>query len=141
MNRVAFGLGLAALPLGALAAARRGRRNALVTLPDGLRFVDFKVGTGASPRRGQSVTVTYVGTLANGKQFDASADHGGTFSFPLGEGRVIRGWDEGVATMRIGGRRKLIVPPQLGYGATGAGGVIPPNATLTFVIELLTIGS
>lgn len=145
MKRLGFTLGFIAVPFTANAAhlasmrapSRSMRAPKVVSLRDGLRYVDLVVGKGARPRTGQLVTVTYVGTLQNGQKFDASAEHGGTFSFPLGAGRVIKGWDEGVATMRVGGKRKLIVPPELGYGAQGAGGVIPPNATLTFVIELL----
>jgi len=145
MKRLGFTLGFIAVPLAANAAqvasmrapSRSMRAPKVVSLRDGLRYVDLVVGKGARPRTGQLVTVTYVGTLQNGHTFDASADHGGTFAFPLGAGRVIKGWDEGVTTMRVGGKRKLIVPPELGYGAQGAGGVIPPNATLTFVIELL----
>lgn len=109
-------------------------------MPDGLSYTDIVVGTGASPTTGQSVTVNYVGTLTDGKKFDASADHGGTFSFTIGVGQVIRGWDEGVATMKVGGKRRLTVPPELGYGAQGAGDVIPPNATLIFEVELLKVG-
>ena len=110
-----------------------------MTTPTGLSYVDEVIGTGAMPAHGQNVTVHYVGTLTDGKKFDASRDHGGPFSFVIGEGNVIAGWDEGVATMRVGGKRKLIVPPQLGYGAAGAGGVIPPNATLVFEVELLAV--
>ena len=114
-----------------------------VTMPSGLQITDTKVGTGASPRSGQTVTVHYTGWLyengAKGKKFDSSVDRNEPFEFPIGQGRVIRGWDEGVATMKIGGRRTLIIPPQLGYGARGAGGAIPPNATLIFDVELLGV--
>lgn len=110
-----------------------------VTLPDGLRYVDEAVGKGPLPHTGQTVVVHYVGTLRDGTKFDSSRDRGEPFSFPIGTGRVIPGWDEGVATMRAGGRRKLIVPPALGYGSAGAGDKIPPNATLIFEIELLKI--
>jgi len=110
-----------------------------VTLPDGLRYVDEAVGKGPLPHTGQTVVVHYVGTLRDGTKFDSSRDRGEPFSFPIGGGRVIPGWDEGVATMRAGGRRKLIVPPALGYGSAGAGDKIPPNATLIFEIELLKI--
>jgi peptidylprolyl isomerase len=114
-----------------------------VTTSSGLQIIDTKVGTGASPRGGQTAVVHYTGWLyqngAKGAKFDSSVDRGQPFEFPLGQGRVIQGWDEGVATMKIGGKRTLIVPPQLGYGARGAGGVIPPNATLMFDVELLGV--
>ncbi len=142
MKRLTFALGFAALgaTLRPVRAAARHAGTKVTVLPDGLRYVDLIVGKGPKPTRGQTVTVSYVGRLQDGKVFDASSQHGGTFSFPVGTGRVIRGWDEGVATMRVGGTRKLIVPPQLAYGAQGAGGVIPPNATLSFVVELLRLG-
>jgi peptidylprolyl isomerase len=112
-----------------------------VTTPSGLKYRDEVVGTGAAPTAGQSVSVHYTGWLDEngkpGKKFDSSRDRGQPFSFPLGQGRVIRGWDEGVATMKIGGRRTLIIPADLGYGARGAGGAIPPGATLIFDVELL----
>ncbi len=110
-----------------------------MTTPSGLEYVDETIGTGPRPERGQQVTVHYVGTLTNGTKFDSSRDRNEPFTFAIGEGEVIKGWDEGVATMHVGGRRKLIVPPQLGYGAAGAGGVIPPNATLIFEVELLAV--
>ncbi len=105
----------------------------------GLEIDEIQVGTGASPTVGQKVSVHYVGTLVNGTKFDSSRDRGQPFSFPLGQGRVIKGWDEGVATMKVGGITKLTIPPHLGYGTRGAGGVIPPNATLVFEVELLSI--
>jgi peptidylprolyl isomerase len=107
------------------------------TTASGLQYVDIQPGTGPSPQRGQTVTVQYTGWLADGTKFDSSRDRNQPFTFRLGEGQVIKGWDEGVATMKIGGVRKLVIPPALGYGARGAGGVIPPNATLTFEVELL----
>ena len=110
-----------------------------VTTPSGLKYTDVKEGTGAQPRAGQTAVVHYTGWLLDGTKFDSSKDRGQPFSFPLGQGRVIRGWDEGVATMKVGGVRKLTIPPDLGYGARGAGGVIPPNATLTFEVELLDV--
>lgn len=110
-----------------------------VTTHSGLKYQDLRVGTGPSPKAGQTVIVDYVGTLTNGKKFDASRDHGQPFPFTIGVHQVIPGWDEGVMTMRVGGERKLIVPPGLGYGAAGAGGVIPPNATLIFDVKLLGI--
>jgi peptidylprolyl isomerase len=108
------------------------------TTASGLQYVDVKPGTGASPQKGQTVSVQYTGWLLDGTKFDSSRDRNQPFSFRLGQGQVIKGWDEGVATMKIGGVRKLIIPPELGYGARGAGGVIPPNATLTFEVELLS---
>ena len=110
-----------------------------VTTSSGLQYLDLKVGTGATAQAGQTVTVHYTGWLENGKKFDSSVDRGQPFSFPLGAGRVIKGWDEGVQGMKVGGKRKLIVPSNLGYGARGAGGVIPPNATLIFEVELLGV--
>lgn len=111
----------------------------LETTPSGLQYVDVKVGTGASPQKGQTAVVHYTGWLVDGKKFDSSKDRGQPFSFAVGRGQVIKGWDEGVATMKVGGTRKLVIPPDLAYGARGAGGVIPPNATLTFEVELLEI--
>ena len=105
----------------------------------GLQYTDLEVGTGAEASAGQTVVVHYRGTLEDGSQFDASYDRGQPFSFPLGAGRVIKGWDEGVQGMKVGGKRKLVIPPDLGYGARGAGGVIPPNATLIFEVELLEV--
>ncbi|MBL6801038.1 MAG: FKBP-type peptidyl-prolyl cis-trans isomerase [Synechococcus sp. BS307-5m-G37] len=105
----------------------------------GLRITDLVVGTGAEASSGQTVVVHYRGTLEDGRQFDASYDRGTPFSFPLGAGRVIKGWDEGVQGMKVGGKRKLVIPPDLGYGTRGAGGVIPPNATLIFEVELLEV--
>ena len=111
-----------------------------VTTPSGLKYEDIKVGTGDAAAPGQSVSVHYTGTLTDGKKFDSSKDRGQPFEFPLGGGKVIRGWDEGVQGMKVGGVRKLTIPPELGYGARGAGGVIPPNATLIFEVELLKAG-
>lgn len=105
----------------------------------GLKYEDLVEGDGDVAAAGQMVSVHYTGWLTNGTKFDSSVDRNDPFSFPLGAGRVIRGWDEGVAGMKIGGKRKLTIPPQLGYGAQGAGGVIPPNATLVFEVELLKI--
>ena len=105
----------------------------------GLEYEDEVVGTGDSPKSGQKVTVHYTGWLTNGKKFDSSRDRGQPFSFTIGRGQVIAGWDEGVAGMKVGGKRKLTIPPTLGYGAKGAGGIIPPGATLIFDVELLGI--
>jgi peptidylprolyl isomerase len=115
----------------------------MIKTPSGLQYEDTKVGTGASPQKGQTCVMHYTGWLwengAKGKKFDSSLDRGTPFSFPIGEGRVIKGWDEGVATMKVGGKRTLLIPPDLGYGSRGAGGAIPPNATLIFEVELLEI--
>jgi FKBP-type peptidyl-prolyl cis-trans isomerase len=104
-----------------------------------LEVEEIRAGTGKSPTTGQSVSVHYVGTLTDGKKFDSSRDRGQPFTFKLGVGQVIKGWDEGVATMKVGGISKLTIPAALGYGTRGAGGVIPPNATLVFEVELLAI--
>lgn len=111
----------------------------LVTTPSGLKYIELQEGTGAIPKTGQTVVVHYTGTLKDGTKFDSSRDRGQPFSFKLGVGQVIKGWDEGLSTMKVGERRQLIIPPELGYGARGAGGVIPPNATLVFDVELLRI--
>ena len=112
-------------------------------MTNGLQITDTKAGTGAEARKGQTVTVHYTGWLFNngqqGAKFDSSRDRKDPFKFPLGSGMVIKGWDEGVAGMKVGGQRTLIVPPEMGYGARGAGGVIPPNATLKFDVELLGV--
>ena len=112
----------------------------LVTTDSGLQYEDIVEGTGAMPQKGQRVTVHYTGTLEDGTKFDSSRDRNRPFSFTIGVGQVIKGWDEGVMSMRVGGQRKLVIPPELGYGTRGAGGVIPPNATLLFDVELLRIG-
>jgi len=134
----------AALALAATrASAATAQTGKTVTTPTGLQITDSKVGTGATPNTGQTCVMHYTGWLyengAKGKKFDSSVDRGQPFEFPIGVKRVIAGWDEGVATMKVGGKRTLIIPPQLGYGARGAGGVIPPNATLIFEVELLDV--
>jgi len=137
---------LAMAPAVALTAATPATAQApgkTMTTPSGLQITDSKVGTGAAPKPGQTAVVHYTGWLyqdgAKGKKFDSSVDRGQPFEFPLGQRRVIAGWDEGVASMKVGGKRTLIIPPELGYGARGAGGVIPPNATLIFDVELLDV--
>jgi peptidylprolyl isomerase len=115
----------------------------VVTTPSGLKIIDTKVGTGAPCNPGQICVMHYTGWLyqngAKGQKFDSSVDRGEPFEFPLGKHQVIAGWEEGVAGMKVGGKRTLIIPPELGYGARGAGGVIPPNATLIFDVELLNV--
>ena len=114
-----------------------------MTTASGLQIIDTKPGTGASPQTGQTCVMHYTGWLyengQKGKKFDSSLDRGSPFEFPIGTGRVIKGWDEGVASMKVDGKRTLIIPPALGYGASGAGGVIPPNATLIFYVALLGV--
>jgi peptidylprolyl isomerase len=121
------------------AAKEKGAASKTVTTASGLKYTDVKVGSGASPVKGKQVKVHYTGTLENGKKFDSSVDRNEPFSFAIGVGQVIAGWDEGVMGMKVGGKRKLIIPAKLGYGAGGAGGVIPPNATLLFDVELLDV--
>jgi peptidylprolyl isomerase len=124
-------------------AAMAQAAGATITTPSGLKITDSKVGTGATPKPGQICVMHYTGWLyeggAKGKKFDSSVDRGQPFEFPIGRRQVIAGWEEGVATMKVGGKRTLIIPPELGYGARGAGGVIPPNATLIFDVELLDV--
>lgn len=114
--------------------------GASVKTPSGLEYIDEKVGDGAVATAGKTVSVHYTGYLTDGKVFDSSRTRGQPFSFPLGAGRVIKGWDEGVVGMKVGGKRRLIIPAALGYGAQGAGGTIPPNAQLIFDVELLNVG-
>ena len=113
--------------------------SAMTKQPSGLYTQDLTTGTGAEATSGKQVSVHYTGTLADGRKFDSSRDRGEPIDFQLGVGQVIKGWDEGVAGMKVGGRRKLVIPPELGYGARGAGGVIPPNATLVFDVELMGV--
>jgi peptidylprolyl isomerase len=138
----AFLLSLSLLGAAAAPALAADDSKAVTTL-SGLKIIDTKVGTGAEPKTGQTCTMHYTGWLyengAKGKKFDSSKDHGQPFQFKIGLGQVIPGWDEGVSTMKVGGKRTLIIPPDLGYGARGAGGVIPPNATLIFDVELLDV--
>ena len=137
---------LAVSAAGYLWATRGGSQPKEVTLPDGLKYVELAEGTGPSPKRGQTVSVRYTGMLQNGKVFDSTERQGGApFVFQIGMGRVIPGWDEGLMTMKVGGKRKFTIPPKLGYGASGStdpmtGEVkIPPNATLIFDVELLDV--
>ncbi|UBF25018.1 FKBP-type peptidyl-prolyl cis-trans isomerase [Kovacikia minuta CCNUW1] len=120
-----------------LAQTNTGEK-AVTTTPSGLKYTDLVEGTGASPQTGQKVTVHYTGTLEDGTKFDSSRDRNQPFEFKIGVGQVIKGWDEGVSTMKVGGRRELIIPPDLGYGARGIG-PIPPNSTLLFDVELLKV--
>ena len=110
-----------------------------ITTPSGLQYQDLEVGTGEEAREGATAVVHYTGWLLDGTKFDSSVDRGTPFEFLIGRGRVIRGWDEGVATMSVGGKRELIIPPDLAYGDRGAGGVIPSGATLRFEVELLDL--
>jgi len=129
---VVFGIFL--LPFSGYAA-----EDAMVKTPSGLQYADLVVGKGREAHAGETATVHYTGTLLEGSKFDSSKDRNQPFSFRLGAGHVIKGWDEGVEGMKIGGTRKLVIPPQLGYGARGAGSAIPPNATLIFIVELLDL--
>jgi peptidylprolyl isomerase len=131
-----------AVKTAAALKAKEGKveKQDTVTTASGLKYVEIKVGNGALPNAGQTVVVHYTGWLTDGKKFDSSKDRGTPFEFPLAKGRVIKGWDEGLSTMKVGGVRKLIIPPQLAYGPGGAGGgLIPPNATLIFDVELLSV--
>lgn len=136
-GKIAASVVMAALLAVPAFAAQEAKKT--VTTASGLKYVDVVVGKGASPTAGKQVKVHYTGTLENGKKFDSSVDRNEPFSFVIGVGQVIPGWDEGVMTMKVGGKRKLIIPSKLGYGARGAGGVIPPNATLLFDVELLDV--
>jgi len=140
MKRFAIGLFLGSLCLlvAQPAPAQDKKEGQVVTTASGLKYEDLKEGTGSAAKKGDVVQVNYTGWLTNGKQFDSSVGRG-PFTFPLGAGRVIKGWDEGVVGMKVGGKRKLTIPPDLAYGKRGAGGVIPPDATLIFEVDLLQI--
>lgn len=116
-----------------------GQAGKEVTTSSGLKYTDVQVGTGAVAQAGKTVSVHYTGTLTDGKKFDSSLDRGQPITFPLGTGKVIKGWDEGIAGMKVGGKRRLVIPPDLGYGARGSAPVIPPNATLIFDVELMDV--
>lgn len=122
-----------------MTTSEKGPNANEITTSSGLTYTDLVVGTGELAAAGKTVDVHYTGWLTNGKKFDSSVDRGQPFSFSLGAGRVIKGWDEGVQGMKVGGKRKLTIPSELGYGIRGAGGVIPPNATLVFDVELLGV--
>jgi peptidylprolyl isomerase len=132
-----------AMPIAVATRASAQSAGKAMTTASGLQIIDGQVGTGASPKPGQTCVMHYTGWLyengQKGKKFDSSVDRNEPFEFPIGQRRVIAGWDEGVASMKVGGKRTLIIPPALGYGARGAGGAIPPNATLMFDVELLAV--
>ncbi len=130
---------LLALALAACSGQGQALPGNITVTPSGLRFEELVVGDGESARTGATAVVHYTGWLLDGAKFDSSVDRGEPFEFSLGQGQVIKGWDEGVATMKVGGKRKLTIPPDLAYGARGAGDVIPPGATLVFEVELLEI--
>jgi peptidylprolyl isomerase len=142
-RRAAIVAALAATTTGVILMSESADAQPVMTTPSGLKMIDLKVGTGPSPHTGQTCVMHYTGWLyeagKKGAKFDSSVDRGKPFEFPIGMHQVIAGWDEGVATMKVGGKRTLIIPPALGYGERGAGGVIPPNATLIFDVELLGI--
>ena len=136
--------GVFLVAMGALGDEKEKGGSKMQKSPSGLQYEDVAVGSGAQPKSGQTCVMHYTGWLwengAKGKKFDSSVDRGKPFKFQLGQGMVIKGWDEGVATMKVGGKRNLLIPPQLGYGTRGAGnGLIPPNATLFFEVELLGV--
>ena len=142
-RRAALATTLSVVTTGVIAMSEAADAQPVTTTPSGLKIIDITVGTGPSPKPGQTCVMNYTGWLyENGKKgnkFDSPLDRNQPFSFPIGQHQVIAGWDEGVATMKVGGKRTLIIPPELGYGARGARGVIPPNATLIFDVELLGV--
>jgi FKBP-type peptidyl-prolyl cis-trans isomerase FkpA len=142
-RRTALATTFSLVATGVTAMSETADAQPVTTTPSGLKIIDVKVGAGPSPKPGQTCVMNYTGWLYEngnkGKKFDSSLDRNQPFSFPIGQHQVIAGWDEGVATMKVGGKRTLIIPPELGYGARGAGGVIPPNATLIFDVELLAV--
>jgi peptidylprolyl isomerase len=139
----AAALAVSALPANADEKSEKKGDSKMVRTPSGLQFEDVTVGTGASPKTGQTCLMHYTGWLweneAKGRKFDSSVDRGKPYPFPLGMGKVIKGWDEGISTMKVGGKRNLLVPPSLGYGERGYPGAIPPNATLYFEVELVDV--
>jgi peptidylprolyl isomerase len=142
-RRAAVAAALSLAATGVIVMSDAADAQPVTTTPSGLKIIDVKVGTGPAPKPGQTCVMHYTGWLykngEKGAKFDSSLDRNQPFSFPIGQHQVIAGWDEGVATMKVGGKRTLIIPPELGYGARGAGGVIPPNATLIFDVELLGV--
>jgi peptidylprolyl isomerase len=142
-RRAAVAAALSLAATGVIVMSDAADAQPVTTTPSGLKIIDVKVGTGPAPKPGQTCVMHYTGWLykngEKGAKFDSSLDRNQPFSFPIGQHQVIAGWDEGVATMKVGGKRTLIIPPALGYGARGTGGVIPPNATLMFDVELLGV--
>jgi peptidylprolyl isomerase len=142
-RRAAVAAALSLAATGVIVMSDAADAQPVTTTPSGLKIIDIKVGTGPAPKPGQTCMMHYTGWLyendKKGAKFDSSLDRNQPFSFPIGQHQVIAGWDEGVATMKVGGKRTLIIPPALGYGARGAAGVIPPNATLMFDVELLGV--